>query len=80
MAWCAQHPLPSAPAGQNDAARADEDRFLARLAGLAALDRDQVAELVRWKFQGMPHRKALAVRGISPERSLAVMVRPARPT
>ena len=39
-----------------------------RFAGLAALDRGQAAELVGWKFQSMPHRKALALRGISPER------------
>jgi len=68
IAWCGQYPSPSAPAGENAAARAEEDRFLARFAGLAALDRDQAAELVGWKFQSMPHRKALAMRGISPER------------
>jgi hypothetical protein len=68
IAWCGRYPSPSAPAGENAAARADEDRFLARFAGLAALDRDQAAELVGWKFNSMPHRKALAMRGISPER------------
>ena|SRR5690242_17165902 len=45
-----------------------EDAFLARFDGLAELDRDQVTELVGWKFQGMAHRKALALRGITPER------------
>jgi len=39
MAWCEQYPVPSAPAGENDAARADEDRSLARFAGLASADR-----------------------------------------
>ena len=68
IAWCEQYPSPSAPADQNAAARADEDRFLARFAGLAALDRGQAAGLVGWKFQSMPHRKALAMRDISPER------------
>jgi hypothetical protein len=68
MAWSTQYPVPSAPAEQNEAARIDEDKFLARFAGLAALDRDQVAELVGWKFQGMAHRRALALRGISPQR------------
>ena len=68
IAWCGQYPSPSAPAGENAAARAEEDRFLARFAGLAALDRGQAAELVGWKFQSMPHRRALAMRGISPER------------
>jgi hypothetical protein len=68
MAWSRQYPVPSAPAERNDTARADEDKFLARFAGLAALDRDQAAELIGWKFQGMAHRKALALRGISPER------------
>ena len=68
IAWCGQYPSPSAPAGENAAARAEEDRFLARFAGLAALDRGQVAELVGWKFQSMPHRRALAMRGISPGR------------
>jgi hypothetical protein len=68
IAWCEQYPSSSAPVGENAAARADEDRFLARFAGLAALNPGQVAELVGWKFQSMPHRKALAMRGISPER------------
>src|SRR5689334_1133385 len=68
MAWSRQYPVPSAPAGRNDAARIGEDKFLARFAGLTALDRDQVADLVSWKFQGMAHRRALALRGISPER------------
>jgi hypothetical protein len=67
-AWCGQYPSPSAPASENAAARAGEDRFLARFAGLTALDRGQAAELVGWKFQSMPHRKALAMRGVSPER------------
>lgn len=68
VAWSTLYPVPSAPAERNHAARVDEDRFLARFTGLAALDRDQAAELVGWKFQGMAHRKALALRGISPER------------
>src|SRR6266566_625309 len=68
MAWSRQYPDPSAPAGQNEAARAAEDKFLARFAGLVSLDRDQVAELVGWKFHAMAHRKALAMRGISPQR------------
>jgi hypothetical protein len=38
------------------------------LRGLTALDRGQAAELVGWKFQSLPHRKALTMRGISPER------------
>jgi hypothetical protein len=68
MAWSRQYPAPSASAEQNYAARMDEDAFLARFAGLAELDRDQATELVGWKFQGMAHRKALALRGITPER------------
>src|SRR5207237_396566 len=68
MAWSTQYPAPSASAEQNYAARMDEDAFLARFDGLAELDRDQVTELVGWKFQGMAHRKALALRGITPER------------
>lgn len=67
-AWSRQYPVPSAPAEQNEAARAAEDEFLAGFAGLVSLDRDQVAELVGWKFQNMAHRRALAMRGISPER------------
>jgi hypothetical protein len=66
--WYEQYPSPSAPADQNAAARGDEDTFLARFSGLAALDRSQVAALIGWKFQSMPHRKTLAMRGISPER------------
>lgn len=65
MAWSAQYPVPSAPAERNDSARTDEGKFLARFAGLTALHRDQVAELIGWKFQGMAHRKTLALRGIS---------------
>jgi hypothetical protein len=68
VAWSTLYPVPSAPAERNDAARMNEDRFLARFAGLAALDRDQAAALIGWKFQGMAHRKTLALRGISPER------------
>jgi hypothetical protein len=68
MAWSTQYPVPSAPAERNEAARADEDKFLARFAGLTALDREQAAELIGWKFGGMAHRRALALRGISPER------------
>jgi hypothetical protein len=37
MAWCEQSPVPSAPSEQNNAARAAEDRFLARFAGLVRL-------------------------------------------
>jgi hypothetical protein len=47
MACCTQYPVPSAPAEENDTARTDEGSFLARFADLAALDRGQVAELVR---------------------------------
>ena len=68
IAWSTQYPVPSAPAERNQAARTDEDTFLARFAGLASLDREQAAELIGWKFGSMAHRKALALRGISPER------------
>jgi hypothetical protein len=68
IAWCEQYPWPSASAEDDAAAREKEDRFLTRFAGLAALDHDQIAELIEWKFQSMHHRKALAMRGISPER------------
>jgi hypothetical protein len=68
MAWSRQYPVTSGPAGQNEAARKAEDTFLARFTGLVSLDRDQVAELVGWKFQTMAHRKALAMQGISPQR------------
>ena len=68
VAWSRRYPVPLAPAGQNEAARAAEDKFLARFAGLVSLDRGQVAELVGWKFQAMAHRKALAMRGIGPQR------------
>jgi hypothetical protein len=66
--WGELYPDPSAPAGQNAAARADEDERLARFAGLDVLDRDQVIELIGWKFGSMAHRKALAMRGVSPQR------------
>jgi len=67
-AWHDQYPDPSGQADQNAAARAAEDERLSRFAGLQVLDRNQVAELVRWKFQSMPHREALAMKGISPQR------------
>src|SRR5215472_746381 len=66
--WCELYPSPLAPAEENAAARADEDERLGRFAGLDALDRDQVIELIGWKFQSMAHRKALATRGVSLER------------
>ena len=66
--WCQLYPDPSAPAERNAATRADEDERLDRFADLDALDRDQVIELINWKFQSMAHRRALAMRGISPER------------
>ena len=67
-AWGELYPDPSAGAARNAAARAAEDERLGGFAGLDALDRDQVIELINWKFQSMAHRKALAMRGISPER------------
>jgi len=67
-AWCELYPDPSAGADRNAAARVVEDERLGRFAGLDALDRAQVIELINWKFQSMAHRKALAMRGISPER------------
>lgn len=66
--WCGLYPDPRAPAEQNAAAQANEDQRLGLFAGLEALDRDQVAQLIEWKFQSMAHRRALAMRGISPER------------
>jgi hypothetical protein len=71
IAWYEQYPSPAASADQNAAARADEDTFLARFSGLVELDRSQAAELIGWKFQSMPHRKTLAIRGINAERCRA---------
>jgi hypothetical protein len=67
-AWHDQYPNPSATAGENAAARAGEDQRLSVFAGLGKLDRGQVTELVEWKFQAMPHRRKLAMAGISLER------------
>ena len=66
--WGELYPDPSAPAEQNAAARVNENERLARFAGLDVLDHDQVTELIGWKFGSMAHRKALAMRGISPQR------------
>jgi hypothetical protein len=66
--WCDLYPNPLALTEENVAARADEDERLGRFAGLDALDREQVIELISWKFQSMAHRKALALRGVSLER------------
>ena len=67
-AWCEKYPDPAASPERNAAARIDEDRRLGKLAGADALSRDQVIDLINWKFQSMAHRRALATRGISPER------------
>jgi hypothetical protein len=65
---CQLYPDPLAPAERNAAARTNENKRLARFADLHALDRDRVAELISWKFQSTAHRRALAMRGISPKR------------
>jgi hypothetical protein len=67
-AWCVLYPDPSAPAGRNAAARDYEDSRLGRFAGSVVLERDQVIELIGWKFGSMAHRRALATRGVAPER------------
>ncbi len=67
-AWRAQYPHPAATAEHNAAVRADEGKWLARFAGVEALDREQVIELIGWKFRSMPHRKARALSGVSSER------------
>jgi hypothetical protein len=78
-AWGELYPNPSASAELNAAARAAEDRKLAQFAGLAELSREQAIELVDFKFQSMAHRRALAMRGIKPERwnSAAELIRAA---
>jgi hypothetical protein len=65
-AWCELYPDPSAGAEANAAARADEDKRLGRFAGLDALDRDQVIELINWKFQSMAHRNDPDLADVSP--------------
>ena len=67
-AWCQLYPDRLASAERNAAARAHEDSWFGRFAGTDTLEREQVIELVDWKFQSMAHRRALAMRGISPER------------
>jgi hypothetical protein len=67
-AWCELYPDPSASAGRNAAARDHQDGRLGRFAGSVALERDQVIELIGWKFGSMAHRRTLATRGIAPER------------
>lgn len=67
-AWSERYPDPLAPAEWNAAVRAEEDERLGRFAGVDALDSNQVTELIGWKFQSMPHRRALALRGICPAR------------
>ena len=66
--WCAHYPNPKAAPDENTAARAAEDRWLARFAGLDALTLAQTKELIGWKFQSMPHRRARALEGVAPER------------
>jgi hypothetical protein len=67
-AWSEFYPDRSAPAERNAVARAVEDEWLDGFAGLDALERGQVVRLINWKFQSMAHRRALALRGVSPER------------
>jgi hypothetical protein len=67
-AWRQLYPDRLASAERNATARAQEDSWFGRFAGTNALERDQVIDLVDWKFQSMAHRRALAMRGISPER------------
>jgi hypothetical protein len=62
LAWHAQYPNPAATAEQNAESRAAEDRWLMSFAELSELDRNQVTELIDWKFQSMPHRRARAMR------------------
>jgi hypothetical protein len=59
---------PNATADQNVAWRAEEDGKLANFVGLHALARAQAKELIEWKFQSMPHRKARALEGITTSR------------
>jgi hypothetical protein len=66
-AWHDQYPDPNATPEQNTGARAREDEWLAEFAGLEALEREQVASLVEWKFQSLANRRVLAMRGISVE-------------
>ena len=66
-AWRELYPDPSAPSRRNAAARDGDDSRLGRFAGLVALERDQVIELIGWKFGSMAHRRALAMRGVAPE-------------
>lgn len=67
-AWLTQYPVPVAPGEQNATARDAEDRFLARFAGLDRLGRSEVTALVKWKFQAMPYRKTLTLRGVTLDR------------
>lgn len=62
--WTSRYPDPEADPARNAAARADEDAFLARFAGLDTLTRSQARRLVQWKFGSMPHRRVRALRGI----------------
>ena len=66
--WLEHYPDPHASAEENAARRVAEDSWLAGFAGLDELSRSQVEELVSWKFQSMPHRRAQAMKGITPQR------------
>src|SRR5215467_1289189 len=68
LAWQERYPDPAATAGRNAESRVAEDRWLARFHGADALDRDQVQEMIDWKFSTMPHRRAQAMKGIAPDR------------
>jgi hypothetical protein len=68
MTWHEQYPNPRAAAVENAASRAAEDAWLGRFAGLDRLSHSETEDLVGWKFQSMPHRRAQAMKGISAER------------
>jgi hypothetical protein len=68
LAWQERYPDPDASAEKNAESRAAEDSWLVGFAGLDTLDRSQVEELINWKFQSMPHRRAQAKKGITTKR------------
>ena len=66
--WQARYPDPHASAEDNAAARDAEHKWLAPFSGKTVLTREEVQELVEWKFASMPHRLARAIQCIEEPR------------
>jgi hypothetical protein len=66
--WLRRYPKFDGFDHENLEARVAEQARLAPYRDARSCTRDQVQDLIDWKFQSMPHRRHRALLGISPER------------